>query len=195
MLTWVLAIAGSLLVLAIIAALVLHLVGKKIPEEHTASATIEIPAVPTQVFAVIDDIATHPTWNADVTKVEILPDKVLGGKGEHGGLGGVALPQCRMHMGRNSFVLTRTRCEPPRLLERVIEDDKGPFAGTWLYTLAPAVVSGKDGTHLRLTETGRIRATIPRALMKHFFGYHVYLNSHLTALAAKFGSDNQPRKA
>lgn len=175
-------IVGSIVVLILLAVLVLHLIGRAIPEEHMAASVVSIPAPPEQVYAAIDDIAKQPEWAGGVTKVVMLPEKS-------------GLQQCRMHMGRNKFVLTRTRHEPARIIERTIEDDCGPFTGTWTYTFAPAIVNGKEGCQVKLTEVGRVSQAIPRTVMKHMIGYHSYINKHLLSLGKKFGVTVEPRKA
>lgn len=174
---WILGtLAGLLFCLTLLIA-VFHTLGKSIPEEHTASSTVDVPASAHDAFALLDNVADQQSWNRSVTRIEMLPD-------QHG------LQTCRMHMGRNSFVLVRTKHLPPSELERTIIDDHGPFSGTWLYSIA----STPSGCQIKLTETGRVKSPIPRAMMKHLFGYHYYLNSHLKALAARLGGTSAPRK-
>lgn len=181
----VIAILVGLLVLA---GVVLWLVGKGIPEEHTASSVIELPASCEEVYAVIDDVQSHPTWSSGVTKVDMMPDRS-------------GLRTCRMSHGRNSFVLTRTRHEPPRIQEGTIQDDSNIFSGTWKYELKPVEVPGAGvggahvaGCEVKLTEVGRISWAMPRAIMKYFAGYHKYLDAHLVSLGKKFGRDVRPRR-
>lgn len=156
---------------------VLYLLGKSVPEEHTATSSTDVPVAPADAFALIDNVSEHPQWNAKVTRVEMLEDKN-------------GMPQCRMHMGRNSFVLVRTRHEPARLLERTIADDNGPFGGTWLYQFTPK----GSGCEIKLTETGRVKSPLPRAMMKYIFGYHMYLNAHLAAVNKKLGGSGAVNK-
>lgn len=180
---------GGLVVLLVLAGVVLALLGRSIPVEHTASSEVKLPASADKVYALLDDMPAQATWASGVTKVDKLPD-------HH------AMPAARVHMGRNSFVLVSTRRTPPNpaspdgrgVLERTIQDDHGAqFTGTWLYTITPGPDAGS--CHVKLTETGRVRGAIPRAMMKHVFGYHLYINKHLASLAKKFGSTDTPRKA
>lgn len=179
---WVLWIAGALVGLLALFVVVLYLLGRNIPEEHTASSIISLTVPPADVFNVIDDVARHAEWAKGVTKVEMLPDKS-------------GLQQCRMRMGRNAFVLVRTRRDASRLIERTISDDHGPFSGTWTHSFVPAIVNGKEGCQVKLTEVGRVKSAIPRAVMKHMMGYHIYIDQHLVSLGRKFGQDVEPRKA
>lgn len=162
----------------VLAGVALALIGKGIPEEHEAASVIDLRCQPERAFALIEDVERQGEWDRSVTGVERLPD-------HHG------MPAVRMRMGRNSFVLVRTRYEPPRLIERTITDDHGPFSGTWLYTVRPTPA----GCEMRLKEVGRVRIALARAVMKHFTGYHVYVNKHLKAIGGALGASGGPRKA
>ncbi len=174
--------------LGLVAAVVLFIVvmtriGKGIPVEHTATSVIRIGAPAGDVFEAIADVAKFPEWASGVTSVEMMPEK--GGR-----------QMARMQQGRNSFVLMRTRCDPPALLERTISDDHKMFSGTWLYRVsaAEATLPGREGCEVKLTETGRVNMPIARAFMKHVFGYHMYTNKHLESLAGKFGTGAKARR-
>lgn len=174
----VLGLALGLVVLLALAFGVLTLVGRGVPEEHEAASVIDLRCPPEKAFALIDDVERQAEWDPRVTGVERLPD-------QHG------LPAVRMRMGRNAFVPVTTRREPPRLIERTITDEHGPFSGTWLYTVEPTPA----GCAVRLRELGRVRIAFARAVMTHFTGYHVYVNKHLAAIGERLGASGGPRKA
>ncbi len=180
----VLAVFGVLALVVGGLLLVLSTLGRKIPVEHTATSFIQIAASPENVFAAIADIESHPTWDAATTRVHMLP-----AKGD--------MQQARVHKGHNSFVLMRTRCDPPTLLERTIADDRKAFSGTWLYRVFPAAspAPNREACEVKLTETGRVSSAVARAVMKHIFGYHMYTNKHLESLARKFGTDAKAHRA
>ena len=166
---WIaLGIVGVIVVLFV----ALARIGRGIPVEHTATSIIRIDAGMARVFEAIADIASHPSWAKGTDKVEMLPEKD-------------GMQVGRVRQGRNSFVLMRTRCDAPTLLERTISDDHKAFSGTWLYRLSPlpSTLPGREGCEVKLTETGRVNMPIARAMMKHFFGYHVYTHKHLQSLA------------
>lgn len=180
MLPVMLSLLGGFVGLVILAALVAWLVGRGIPVEHQASSEIDIEAPPQKAFDLIADVQSYPQWVKGVVRVEMLPEKN-------------GLQTCRMHMGRNSFVLVRTKFEPPHTLERTIEDDHhAQFSGTWLYAVRDR---RGGGCTVKLTEIGRIRHAIPRAMIKHLFGYHMYLNMNLQSIGKKLGAAGGPRKA
>lgn len=163
---------------------VLKSMGEKIPVEHTATSFIVIAAPADKVFDAVADIQSHSEWAKGTTRVHLLPDKD-------------GMQQARVHMGRNSFILLRTRCDPHTLIERTISDDHAHFSGTWLYKFAPIAGSleGREGTEVRLTETGRVGNPVARAIMKRFVGYHAYTHRHLESLARKFGTETKAHRA
>jgi ribosome-associated toxin RatA of RatAB toxin-antitoxin module len=174
---WAIWIVSGLVFLVGLPIVILIWLGKGIPEEHVASGAIDVSASAEEAFALIENVSEHPSWNKVVSKVEMLPEK-------HG------LQTCRMHMGRNSFVLVRTKHQPPRVIEQTISDERGPFGGTWLYTITPKA----GGCEIKLTENGRVKSPLPRAVMKYVMGYHMYLNMQLKALGARLGGGGKPRK-
>jgi hypothetical protein len=173
---WILvAIVLALGVLIGLAGLVLYLMGRKLPVEHTSFAVIELNRGADEVWAVIAEAARQPEWMKAVAKVEKMPDRN----------GHTVWKQT---MGRNSFTLEEVVAEPPRRLVREITDIKGPFSGSWEFLLVPipSTNPGQPRVKVRLTERGKIHAAIPRAIM-NMFGEDMYLKKYLTALAAKFG--------
>lgn len=166
---WLLWIGGGLVALIVVLGVVFVIIGRGLPMEHVASCSVRLKQSPEAVWAVIADSAAYPSWAWNVGRVEKLADR----NGHE---------TWKQVMGRNVFVLETTRTEPTRLLERTIAEDK-MFGGTWTYELVPE--SGL--TRVKLTERGRVKAAIPRAMMKLFFGYHYYMVKHLESLARKFG--------
>lgn len=170
-------VAGVVVVI-VLAAVVLYAMGSKIPVEHAATSSIDLPQTAAEVYGYINDIEGHAAWAKGTTGVLLLPERN-------------GMQVARVNMGRNSFVLTRTRHEPPTLLERTISDDHGPFSGSWRYEFKDRP---EGGCTVRLTEVGRITSPVPRAIMKYFTGYHMYVNMHLKSLAEKCGAGSEPRK-
>jgi hypothetical protein len=166
---WVWIVLGVLL-LIIALIVVLRYLGSQLPEEHVASLTLKLNQKPCVVWETIADIAGHKNWARGVTKVERLPDRE-----NH--------EVWRQHMGRNSFVLVTTVCQPPVHLVRTINDDHHMFSGDWEYEVLP----DGEGTRVRLTEHGRVFSPIFRALMHYMGGEKTTMRGHLRALADKFG--------
>lgn len=166
---WLLWIGIGLVGTPVAIGLMLAIIGRGLPPDHVASCSVRIKQPPEAVWKVVADTARYASWAWSVNRVERLADRN----------GNEVWKQV---MGRNAFVLETTRIDPPRRLERTIAEDR-MFGGTWTYEL----VAESGGTRVRLTERGRVKAAIPRAMMKLFFGYHHYMAKHLESLAQKFG--------
>lgn len=156
--------------LLVVAALVLHLLGKRLPEEHTASAAVTLNQPQQVVWDTIADIAGHKNWVKGLTRLERLPDRD-------------GHPVWKQQMGRNSFTLVFSEIQPPTRMVGTIADDAQFFSGHWEYLVTP----DGGGTRVNLTERGRVTHAIPRAMMEYIFGKDTYLKRHLRDLAAKFG--------
>ncbi len=157
------------------AALFLHMMGRKLPAEHTAFGVITLANSAEEVWDVIADVKRQPEWMKSVTNVEKLPDR-----------NGHTV--WKQSMGRNSFGLEEVAVERPRRLKREIVDNaKGMFSGSWEFLIIPVPgAAGKSAVKVRLTERGKVHATVPRAIM-HMFGEDMYLKKYLAALAGRFG--------
>jgi uncharacterized protein YndB with AHSA1/START domain len=164
---WVVIVVSGLLVLA---GLILYVLGKRLPEEHVASKSIFLKQPQQAVWDTISDIHSHKEWVRGITKLERLPDR-----DNH--------EVWRQTMGRNSFVLEFTTKQPPERMVGTIADDNQFFSGNWEYLLKPE----GGGTRLTLTEHGRVKLAIPRAMMEYLMGKDTYLKKHLQDLARKFG--------
>lgn len=166
-------IAGGLVLLLVLSFVVLHVLGKRLPEGHVISSTLRVARAPAEVFALLADTAGIPAWDKGVDRVERLPDR----DGHE---------TWRWYMGRNAMVLSITRCTPPNLLVRTIADEAKFFSGDWTYRLAP----DGQGTAIELTEHGRVHVAIPRAMMHYLprvADPYLYLRRHLTHLATRLG--------
>lgn len=165
----VLALVGLILLLAG----AFGIVGSCLPEEHTASVTVEVGQPREKVWEALNDIDAFPSWAVGVDKVETLPTGPGGGR------------RFRQTQGRNTFVLEETAKEAPGLVTRTIDDDNKMFSGSWEHRLEEAP-GGR--TRVTVTEVGRVPSPIPRAIMRVFFGWDFYLNKFADALKAKCGS-------
>lgn len=169
---WVLWIVLGLVGLLVLAALILHVLGTRLPEEHVASASVVLKQPRQAVWDVVSDIGGHKNWVKGLTSIERLPDR-----DNH--------EAWRQRMGRNSFVLVFSEKQPPERMVGTIDDEAQFFSGRWEY----ALTEEPGGTRITLTEHGRVRLAIPRAMMEYLMGKHTYLKKHLRDLAARFGED------
>jgi len=168
-------ILGVLFVLLLAFVFVLYLVGRGMDPNHEYTCTMSLAQPAERVFATIDDVAKWPSWDKGVARVEMLPP--TDGK-----------ETCRMLIGRNPMVLVTTRREPPRLLERTIQDvgKHQMFSGSWLHEITPGA---GGGCTVRLTERGTIHMALPRAMARKLADPAMYLKRHLKVLASSFGEE------
>jgi hypothetical protein len=150
---------------------VLGVLGKRLPAEHTATRSVDLPASQDAVFALINDIGRFPEWCKDFTRMERLADR--DGK-----------EQWRQFMGRNSFTSVNELVDPPRRVVRVVEDDQKLFSGSWDHVVE---AMGASSCRLTITEKGTVHSDIPRALMHYVFGEDYTVKKFLGAVKAKVG--------
>lgn len=168
MIIYLLVIVAGLLLVAFG---VLGVLGSRLPETHTSTVTLEVPQARQVVFTLLERVEDMPSWVPSITKVERLADKN-------------GLPVFRQHMGRNSFVTETAVHEPMRRIQRDITDDLGPFSGSWDHVLDEA---GPGRTKVTLTEVGRVKSPVPRAIMHYFMGEDMYLKKFAADLTKKCG--------
>lgn len=61
------ALAGVIVLLAVIVALV----GSRLPKEHIATRSILLHKQPAEVYAVVRDFASAPRWRSDIQRVDV----------------------------------------------------------------------------------------------------------------------------
>ena len=155
--------------------------GARAPVRHVARVALSLDQTPAEVWAVVSDLATWPTWNGAVQKMERLPD--VDGRP-------VWAFTAKGDVMRSEVleVTAPTDDHPGRLVTRII-DDELPFGGTWTWELT---ASGR-GTAVTITEDGFIKNLFFRGMSSLFFGYVGSQSAYLGALAKKFGSASAPR--
>ena len=162
----------ALYVVGGLVALVLAIVvtGYTLPQSHTASREITVPAPPDRVFAVIGTPSDYPRWRSDVDSVELLPPEA--GKERF------------REVGDNGALLMRVEERVPNTrLVTVIADSTLPFGGKWTYELAP---SG-TGTTLRITEDGEVYNPVFRFMSRFVLGHTATMDRYLADLERTIG--------
>ncbi len=164
-------IGGVVLVLAFFVA-VLYAMGKSLPVDHVVTATLHLNKPAHDVHSLLENIQGWQSWDRGISKMVAL-EPVDG----H--------PRTRMHMGRNSFVLTLTKSHTPTVLSLQAVDDRKFFEGRWDYHISHEGA----GVKIKLTEYGKVFPAIPRVFLKYGADPAMYLKRHLKALAGHFGED------
>lgn len=144
---------GWFLVLVIIAVAVAGFIGSTLPEEHTVTRTVLVPAGQEHVFALISHVQDYPHWRTGVKSVELLPE-------ENGQFHWVE----DTSMGKVPELLT----ENDPLSHRVvtIADPDLPWGGSWTFDLTPQ--GGQ--TQLTITEHGEVKNVLYRFASRYIFG-------------------------
>jgi uncharacterized protein YndB with AHSA1/START domain len=160
-------VLGILIGALVVLMAALFLWGSALPEAHTASAMETIPATPGEVFQRISDIRHHAQWRKEVKSIEIVADDRWIEDTSNG-----RIPFRRLEVAAPSRMVTR------------IDTDQLPFEGTWTYTLRP--IGG--GTEVSITEEGRVKSAIFRALGRLFFPHDKTMKEYLADLRLSFTS-------
>ena len=140
-------------------------IGSRLPRAHHAGAERMLPIPPELLWRMLTDVERFPSWRAEVTRVQRLPDR--DGKPawiEEG------------RSGKMAFAFDRM--EAPRLLVSRITDPNLPFGGTWTLEIAPA----PGGAHLRISEDGEIYNPVFRFMARFVFGYDGTINGYFASL-------------
>jgi uncharacterized protein YndB with AHSA1/START domain len=166
MLTWLIRIVIGLIVIGA----VVFIVGSRLPQNHTASRTAQLPRPPEVVWAAITDVAAFPSWRGEVESVvQLAPqnDKPVWREKSHRG---------------NTITYAAEVWEPPRHLVTRITDKDLPFGGSWDYVISP---SG-TGSTITITEHGEIYNPVFRVVSR-FMSQSATIEAYLTALATRLG--------
>jgi hypothetical protein len=152
----------AVFVVLIIAA---YLIGRSLPESHTAARSAKFHGTSDTLFALI---AGPQDWRVPCEPVSTLPG---------------APRRWREISHRRSILFEEVRSIPPREFQMRIADDTLPFGGSWTFNLSPE----GDGTRLRITEEGRVRPPLFRFISRYIIGETRTIDTYLRGLAQKCG--------
>ena len=144
---------GVLILLLVCAVGAMLVLGSRLPQAHTVSATASVAASQQRVWQLIEDVDKQPTWRTGLKAVEPMA------------------PQ----NGHRCWIEVQTQmrmplCEdlsaPPSTRIVRIADPKLPFGGTWTYQVEAA---GPDASRLTITENGTTGPAMWRFLGHYLF--------------------------
>ncbi len=168
-------VIGIVVVIALLGGLV-ALIGSRLPKTHTASRSILLQRPPAEVYAVVRDFASAPSWRTDLKSVEIQnrPGERLRFREE----------------GKNGTVNYELEedAPPARMVTRITDTDLG-YAGKWTYVFTAET----GGTRLTITEDGEVSNLLFRVMSRYVFGQTGTLDAYLMSLAKKFGERAEPQ--
>ena len=168
-------IAAPIVIGLLAAALTVVLGGYLFPKAHTATRSLRLAAAPEQVWMVLTDFPSQPSWRPGLKSMEKLPDQD----------GRPVWKEVDKH-GQAMSLQIMEFLPPSRLVTR-IADPSLPFGGTWTWEItrdsgpAPAC-------RVRITEHGEVYNPAFRYISR-IIGHTMTMDAYLKALAIKF---NQP---
>lgn len=160
--SWILSIAGGLVGLIVL----LALIGLVLPRGHVSSRRAHLARPREDVWRAIDDVERYPTWRKGVTAVA---------------RDGRAFTETSSH-GKIRYEVVEAQAPGLRITR--IADPKLPFGGRWIYELA----EDRGGTRLTITEDGFITNPVFRTLSRTVFSTTATLERFLTDLGVHLGA-------
>ena len=152
------------------------LIGLLLPKTHVAASRIRLSRKPDEVWRIITDFASHPTWRPGLTAVEPGPE-VEG------------CPTWYEVCARNTRVqFAQIESVPPKRLVTRLAGKDLPLSGTWTYELEGEA----GGTVLTISESDNIYNPLFRFFSRFVISYYGVMDIFLIALARKLGDDALP---
>ena len=157
-------VVGAVVLLTVI---LVPLVGSQLPSQHTVSRSIVVQRKPAEVYAVVRDFGSAPSWRSDVRKVELttLPGGKVGFR----------------EVGSQGTVNYEVSEDVPsqRLVTRITDTDLG-YSGSWTYTFE----AEQDATRVTITENGEVSNIVFRFISRFVFGHTATIDAYLASLSA-----------
>jgi uncharacterized protein YndB with AHSA1/START domain len=169
-------VIGVIAAIALLAG-VIALIGSRLPRTHTASLSVLLHnKSPEQVYAVVRDFSSTPTWRSDVKRIDVETQ-----------------PNGRVQFreeGKNGTVNYEVTEDVPaqRIVTRILDTDLG-YSGKWTYVFTPE----SDGTRMTITEDGEVSNVLFRFMSVYVFGQTATIKGYLNSLAKRFGESATPQ--
>jgi len=158
----------------IAAAAVAALIGSRLPKNHSASRSILLHRSPKEVYDVVRDFGSAPSWRTGVKSVEVKaqPDGKV---------------QFR-EVGSDTIEYAVDEDVPgQKLVTRILNTDLG-YGGKWTYEFVPE----GGGTRVKITEDGEVSNVLFRFMSRYVFGHTATIDTYLTSLGKRFGEEVTP---
>jgi uncharacterized membrane protein len=173
--TTILIVAGFIVLLALLGGVV-ALIGSRLPKTHVASRSIFLHQSPQNVYAVMRDFNSAPSWRSDVIKVEVQPQSN----------GPVRFRESGKHDTINYELVEDVPAQ--RMVTRILDTDLG-YSGQWTYTFMPE----NRGTRVSIREDGEVSNVLFRFMSRYVFGHTATMDSYLNSLAKRFNENAVPQ--
>ncbi len=155
-------IIGCIIFLGVLIGSVL-LIGFFLPEEHTASVSIQIDAPRVEVWKKISTPQNFPNWRGNVSSVEILSDS------------SESLVWKEIYTNGEFLNFKEISRQDSSLFVSEIIDDGLPFGGKWTIILQ----ENGDSTSITITEEGKVYSAVFRFFSKFVFGHESTMKEYL----------------
>jgi polyketide cyclase/dehydrase/lipid transport protein len=160
-----------IVVLVLLVAAVAALIGSTLPKIHTASKSILLHRSPKEVYDVVRDFGSAPSWRSGVKSVEVKtqPDGKV---------------QFR-EVGSDTIDYAVDEDVPgQKLVTRILNTDLG-YGGKWTYEFIPE----GGGTRVKITEDGEVSNVLFRFMSRYVFGHTATIDTYLTSLGKRLGEE------
>jgi len=159
-------VLGLLLLLLAMVFLVIYIMGSRLPNAHTATASVVIDAPQQHVWDMIEDVGAQPSWRTGLKSVQMLPPQ----KGQ----------TCWLETGSmGKMPLCEVLAAPTALRVVRIADPDLPYGGIWTYQLEAI---GPQQTRLTVTENGTTGPAVWRFVGHYIFHEDTQIKSYENAL-------------
>jgi uncharacterized protein YndB with AHSA1/START domain len=168
-------IVAILLALGAIVA-VIALLGARLPVGHVASRSVVIGVPADVVFKTITDFSSAPSWRKNLKSVTVDTDSTTGRQ------------RVTEESSTGAMTMEVEQLIPPtRLVMRIVGEDL-PYGGAWAYALEPQ----GNATLVTISEHGEVYNPVFRFIAKYIMGHTGTMDTYLTDLGRKFGTEVTP---
>jgi uncharacterized protein YndB with AHSA1/START domain len=152
------------LAVLLVAALVVVIIGWRLPVAHVATRSVQLNATPDSVFTLISTPEGYASWRSDVKKVDVTTEN--------------GVTRFREDGSNGPILFEITEKVPPRRFVTRIADKSLPFGGRWVYEVAPTAT----GSSLTITEEGEVYNPVFRFVSRYVMGHTATIDSYLQAV-------------
>lgn len=150
-----------LLIILGVLILTMFIMGSTLPQDHTATASQTFSSSQEEVWKVLTDFNTWPSWRTDLKEIRDASNSFSEVSAD----------------GETIEYRIEDFTPPERLVTRIITPDLS-FGGSWTYELTPV----EGGCSLTITENGEVYNPMFRFLSKYAFGHTTTMNRYLEDL-------------
>jgi Polyketide cyclase / dehydrase and lipid transport len=163
------------LVIVVVVAAAIFAIGSALPRHHRVIRSIFLHRECPEIYPVVRDFPSWPSWRPEITKVELL---------------GSVEGKVRFREHSKHAIVTYEVMEdvPPRRLVTEIQDKNLGYSGAWTYEFS----SEPGGAAVIISEDGEVSNVFFRFMSHYVFGQTSNLDKFLVNLGRRFGETVTP---